>query len=110
MPSFLDTGKLAWPARVVLAFDQLLDPRRGYGGGEIYRSAGKYCGSYPISFAARHNRGGGKLGGNILHADGHVGWYPTVWKDEWGTWDTGHQQAPPRDDPDWYPYPIWRDG
>jgi prepilin-type processing-associated H-X9-DG protein len=109
MPSFLDTGRIVRPAQVILLFDQLLDPRNGFGGDQVYRAAGKYCGSYPISFSARHRRGS-KLGGNILHADGHGQWHPTVWKEEWGTWDVGRQQAPPRNDPDWYPYPARGDG
>ena len=107
MPSFLDTGRMVWPAQVVLLFDQLLDPSKGYGGDHQYGSAGQYCGSYPVAFSARHRRGGGKLGGNILYADGHVGWQETVWKAWWGDWVIGWQQSPPREDPNWYPYPVW---
>lgn len=108
MPSFLDTAKLVAPARVVLLFDQLLDPRRGYGGDVPLFSAGEHCGSYPIAFAARHRRGRDKLGGNILSCDGHAHWQSTVWKDVWGEWNVGSQQAPPRDDLNWYPYPLAR--
>ncbi|MBU0639125.1 MAG: type II secretion system GspH family protein [Planctomycetes bacterium] len=106
MPSFLDTGKIAWPARVYVLFDQLLDPSKGYGGNHEYGSCGQHCGSYPIAFSARHQRSGNKLGGNILHADGHVQWYRTVWKADWGDWQIGRQQSPPRNDPNWYPYPV----
>jgi len=106
MPSFLDTARIVCPQRVILLFDQLLDPRKGYGGDVKYRSAGQHCGSYPISFTARHARGKSKLGGNLLHCDGHVEWTRTVWKPEWEEWEIGSQQGPPRDDPDWYPYPV----
>ena len=58
MPSFLDTGKILWPAQVVTLFDQLLDPEQGFDGNVVYREAGKYCGSYPKAFSARHGRGG----------------------------------------------------
>jgi prepilin-type N-terminal cleavage/methylation domain-containing protein/prepilin-type processing-associated H-X9-DG protein len=107
MPSFLDTAKIVRPARVVLLFDQLLDTRRAFGGDFEDGDAGKHCGSYPIYFAARHNHGGGKLGGNLLYADGHVAWRATVWKPEWGDWEIYRQQSPPRNDPDWFPYPAW---
>jgi prepilin-type N-terminal cleavage/methylation domain-containing protein/prepilin-type processing-associated H-X9-DG protein len=107
MPSFLDTGKIVHPAQVILLFDQLLDPRKGYGGDYEYGDAGAHCGSYPIAFAARHRRGGSKLGGNILYADGHVCWQETVWKTWWGEWQIGAQQSPPREDSNWYPYPAW---
>jgi len=110
MPSFLDTARIVRPAQVVLLFDQLLDPAHGFGGNTVYRNAGKYCGSYPIAFAVRHRRGANELGGNILYADGHGQWRPTVWKPEWGAWDVERQQAPPRDDPDWYPYPAPTEG
>jgi prepilin-type N-terminal cleavage/methylation domain-containing protein/prepilin-type processing-associated H-X9-DG protein len=107
MPSFLDTGKIVCPQRVILLFDQLLDFRKGYGGDTPYRNAGKHCGSYPISFSARHPRSKSTLGGNILFCDGHVDWQKTVWKADWGDWDVhGRQQSPPRDDPNWYPYPA----
>jgi prepilin-type processing-associated H-X9-DG protein len=107
MPSFLDTGKIVWPAQVVVLFDQLLDTRKAFGGDYEDGDAGKHCGSYPIYFAARHDRGGSKLGGNLLYADGHIGWQPTVWKPEWGEWEVHRQQSPPRNDPNWYPYPVW---
>jgi hypothetical protein len=106
MPSFLDTAKIVWPSQVILLFDQLLDPYKGFGGSQVYRSAGQHCGSYPIAFAARHRRGANELGGNVLYADDHVEWQQTVWKPEWGEWDIDHQQAPPRDDLNWYPYPV----
>lgn len=106
MPSFLDTSRLWHPPRVVLLFDQLLDVYKGYDATTPYRDAGKHCGSYPIAFSARHPRNGSALGGNILFSDGHVGWQESVWKADWGEWDVGHQQGPPRDDPNWYPYPV----
>jgi prepilin-type processing-associated H-X9-DG protein len=106
MPSFLDTARIVCPAQVILLFDQLLDPHKGYDATWPYRDAGHYCGSYPIAFAARHARNASALGGNILFCDGHVGWQRTVWKAEWGEWDIkNHQQGPPRTDPNWYPYP-----
>jgi len=105
MPSFLDTTRIVCPQRVVLLFDQLLDVRKGYDGTAPYRSAGQHCGGYPIAFSARHVRSRSKLGGNILFCDGHVGWQKTVWAEEWGDWQIGRQQSPPRSDPNWYPYP-----
>ena len=56
MPSFLDTGKILRPAEVITLFDQLLDPTQGFDGNVLYREAGKYCGSYPKAFSARHGR------------------------------------------------------
>ena len=106
MPSFLKVTKIFGPAKVFVLYDQLLDSARGYGGDITYDSAGKHCGGYPIAFAARHWHSRQELGGNILHADGHVDWYATVWKHEWGDWDIGGQQAPPREDRNWYPYPV----
>ena len=107
MPSFLDTARIVCPQRVVLLFDQLLDFRKGYGGEIPYYDAGEHCGSYPIAFSARHARSRSTLGGNILFADGHAAWQRTVWKEVWGEWDISHrQQGPPRDDPNWYPYPV----
>ncbi len=106
MPSFLDTAKIVRPERVVLLFDQLLDPSKGYGGKIPYLDAGQHCGSYPISFSARHPRAGSVLGGNILFCDGHVSWQKTVWQPDWDDWDIGRQQGPPRDDLNWYPYPA----
>ena len=102
MPSFLDTGKIEWPAQVIVLFDQLLDPRKGFDGERVYHAAGKYCGSYPKSFSARHRRGGSKVGGNILYAEGHVQWQQSVWKPEWDP----TLEVPPRSDQNWYPYPA----
>ncbi|MHC4235514.1 MAG: type II secretion system protein [Planctomycetota bacterium] len=106
MPSFLNAARIVCPQRVVLVFDQLLDPRQGYGGQYTYRDAGKYSGSYPIAFAARHARRRGALGGNLLMCDGHVDWQKSVWQPDWDNWQVGRQQGPPRDDPNWYPYPT----
>jgi prepilin-type processing-associated H-X9-DG protein len=103
MPSFLDTAKIVGPGQVIVLFDQLLDPRLGFDGDQIYREAGKHCASYPKAFSARHQRGPSKLGGNILYADGHVGWAASVWKPEW----PADLEVPPRDDRNWYPYPDW---
>jgi len=83
MPSFLDTAKIENPVRVILLFDQLLDPAKGYGGTKYNATAGKYCGSYPKAFSARHFKKRGKLGGSILFCDYHVEWTETVWKSEW---------------------------
>ena len=102
MPSFLDTARIVSPGRTILLFDQLLDPQKGYGGDTINRSAGHYCGSYPKAFSARHARGRYGLGGSILYGDYHVAWKETVWKPDWPR--TSDFEAPPRDDPDWYPY------
>ena len=101
MPSFLDTARIQCPERVILLFDQLMDPRKGFDGEIRYRSAGKHCGSYPKAFSARHRHGKSVLGGNILFADGHAGWRESLWKPHWDV----DQEVPPRDDPDWYPYP-----
>ena len=101
MPSFLNTAKICHPVGVILLFDQLLDPRKGYGGEKLNRSAGRYCGSYPKAFSARHAKPGGLLGGSILYCDYHVEWTETVWKPEW----PDDLEVPPRDDLDWYPYP-----
>ncbi len=102
MPSFLNTARIRTPDRAILLFDQLLDPRKGYGGDTLNRSAGRNCGSYPKAFSASHARSEGTLGGLILYCDYHVTWRPTVWKAEWPA--TPDFEAPPRDDPDWYPY------
>lgn len=101
MVSFLKTAKIRRPAIVVLLFDQLLDPRKGYGGKKLNRSAGRYCGSYPKAFSARHAKPGGLLGGSILYCDYHVEWIETVWKPDWPE----DLEVPPRDDLNWYPYP-----
>ncbi len=102
MPSFLNTARIARPGRTILLFDQLLDPQKGYGGNTINRSAGHYSGSYPKAFSTRHAKGSHGLGGSILYCDYHVAWKDTVWKPEWPR--TSDFEAPPRDDPDWYPY------
>jgi len=102
MPSFLDTTKIVASARVILLFEQLLDPRKGFDEQLPYRAAGKHCGSYPKAFSARHQRGRSGLGGNLLYADGHVDWQRSVWKAHWAL----DQEVPPRDDPEWYPYPA----
>jgi len=102
MPSFLNVGQIRNPARVILLFDQLLDPRLGYNGNKLNRSAGQHCGSYPRAFGARHARQGGLLGGFILYCDYHVQWNESVWKADW----PDDLEVPPRDDPDWYPYPA----
>lgn len=101
MPPFLKTVSIRGPARVILLFDQLLDPRLGFDGKKINRSAGKYCGSYPKAFSARHAKPGGLLGGSILYCDYHVEWKSSVWKPHWPE----DLEVPPRDDRDWYPYP-----
>ena len=102
MSSFLDSGKIECPQRVILLFDQLLDPRKGFDAQTPYRGAGKYCGSYPKAFSARHPRNRSELGGNILYADGHTDWEKSVWKDDWDP----DQEVPPRDDLNWYPYSV----
>ncbi len=102
MPSFLNTQLIVGPHRVVLLFDQLLKPPLGYDGKLTCRDAGKYCGSYPKAFSARHRSGGGALGGSILFCDYHVEWSESVWKDHW----PADLEVPPRDDPDWFPYPA----
>lgn len=99
MSSFLNTASIKNPARLILLFDQLLDPERGYGGATYNATAGKYCGSYPKAFSARHARGGGLLGGLILHCDYHVQWRDSVWKAEW----PDDLEVPPLGDLDWYP-------
>jgi molybdate transport system regulatory protein len=102
MPSFLNVASIKRPMRVILLFDQLLDPLKGYGGSTINRSAGHNSGSYPKAFSARHAKARGALGGFVLYCDYHVAWKKTVWKAEWPV--TSDFEAPPRDDPDWYPY------
>jgi prepilin-type N-terminal cleavage/methylation domain-containing protein len=99
MPSFLKITSVKRPDRLILLFDQLLDPRKGYGGKKYNGSAGKYCGSYPKAFAARHAKKRKSLGGNILYCDYHVQWTETVWKPEW----PDDLEVPPWGDPDWYP-------
>jgi len=85
MPSFLKTTSIRSPYRVILLFDQLLDPEKGYGG----------KGQNPTA------RPSGLLGGSILYCDYHVQWTETVWKPDW----PDDLEVPPRDDSDWYPYP-----
>ena len=99
MPSFLNTASIKNPTRLILLFDQLLDPARGYGGKKYNATAGKYCGSYPKAFSARHAKPGGLLGGSILYCDYHVEWKETVWKSEWPE----DLEVPPLGDKDWYP-------
>jgi len=101
MPSFLNIAKINHPTSVILLFDQLIDPRKGYGGKKLNRSTGRYCGSYPKAFSARHTKPGGLLGGSILYCDYHIQWTETVWKADWPE----DLEVPPRDDLDWYPYP-----
>ena len=101
MPSFLNTALIRHPSRVILLYDQLLDPRLGYDGNKLNRSAGNYCGSYPRAFSARHAKPTGLLGGSILYCDYHVEWKESVWKVDW----PDDLEVPPRNDPDWYPYP-----
>ncbi|HUT28622.1 MAG TPA: type II secretion system protein [Sedimentisphaerales bacterium] len=99
MPSFLKTSAIRNPGRTILLFDQLLDPARGYDGAGYDSNAGKYCGSYPKAFSARHARPGGLLGGSILYCDYHVEWKQTLWKPQW----PDDLEVPPLGDPDWYP-------
>jgi prepilin-type N-terminal cleavage/methylation domain-containing protein len=99
MPSFLKASAIRNPGRTILLFDQLLDPSRGYDGAGYDSTAGKYCGSYPKAFSARHARPAGLLGGSILYCDYHVEWNGTVWKPEW----PGDLEVPPLGDPEWYP-------
>jgi prepilin-type N-terminal cleavage/methylation domain-containing protein len=102
MPSFLNVNSIKYPVRVILLYDQLLDPEKGFGGYKINPSAGKHCGAYPRDFSATHFKKRGSLGGSILFCDYHVEWKETVWKAEWPT--DAKFQAPPRNDLDWYPY------
>jgi len=105
MPSFLNTALIKRPSRVILLFDQLLDPHKGYDGNQTYGDAGKYCGSYPKSFSARHFRKKDKLGGSILYCDYHVEWVESVWNKNWPEeMKEEDAQAPPRNDLNWYPY------
>jgi hypothetical protein len=100
MPSFLKTVKIEAPARCILLFEQLMRPSLGYDGETRYRNAGKYCGSYPKAFSARHTRGSA-LGGFVLYCDYHVAHVSSVWKPEW----PDDLEVPFRNDPDWFPYP-----
>jgi len=100
MPSFLKKTLIKSPSHLVLLFDQLLDPTKAYGGDEYEASAGKYCGSYPKAFSARHAKKEKSLGGNILYSDSHIEWKETVWKEYWPE----DLEVPPAGDLDWYPY------
>ena len=99
MPSFLSITSIRNPARLILLFDQLLDPGKGYGGRKYNPTAGKYCGSYPKAFSARHSKPRGLLGGSILYCDYHVEWKASVWKPDWPK----DLEVPPLGDRDWYP-------
>lgn len=101
MPSFLRASLIRVPSRVILLFDQLLDPEFGYNAAQLYGNAGKHCGSYPKGFSARHAKPGGTLGGLLLFCDYHVEWKDSVWKATWPE----DLEVPPRDNLDWYPYP-----
>ena len=100
MPSFLKTDLIQTPAQVILLFDQLLDPNRGYDGKSRNPSAGKHCGSYPKAFSARHAKSADRLGGSVLYCDTHVQWQDSVWKSSW----SADLEVPPRDDRNFYPY------
>ena len=102
MPSFLDTARIRTPGRVILLFDQLLDPARDTAADTINRSAGRNCGSYPKAFSACHAKPKGHSAASFSIVTTHVTWKQTVWKDQWPA--TPDFEAPPRDDPDWYPY------
>jgi hypothetical protein len=99
MPSFLKTTSIRNPPRLILLFDQLLDPEKGYGSKINNPTAGKYCGSYPKAFSARHAKPGGILGGMVLFCDYHVELKSTVWKQQW----PDDLEVPPSGDIDWYP-------
>lgn len=101
MPSFLNTAWIRFPSRVILLYDQLLDPALGYDGIRLNRSAGRYCGAYPREFSARHRKGNNGLGGSILFCDYHVEWKKSVWKEDW----PDDLEVPPRNDTNWFPYP-----
>jgi prepilin-type N-terminal cleavage/methylation domain-containing protein len=101
MPSFLNTSLIRYPSRVILLYDQLLDPRLGYNGIKLNRSAGRYCGAYPREFSSRHRKGKNGLGGSILFCDYHVEWKKSVWKEDW----PADLEVPPRSDTNWFPYP-----
>ena len=101
MPSFLNTALIRFPSRVILLYDQLLDPELGYDGIKLNRSAGRYCGAYPREFSARHRKGKNGLGGSILFCDYHVEWEKSVWKEDW----PDDLEVPPRNDTNWFPYP-----
>ena len=99
MPSFLPVTSISSPGGLVLLFDQLLEPSKGYGGKATNPSAGKYCGSYPKAFSARHHKNKMGLGGMILFCDYHVEWQQSVWKDSW----PDDLEVPPKSDKNWFP-------
>jgi len=99
MPSFLKTISIRNPPRLILLFDQLLDPEKGYGSKINNPTAGKYCGSYPKAFSARHAKPGKILGGMVLFCDYHVELKTSVWKSQW----PDDLEVPPLGDIDWYP-------
>ncbi len=101
MPSFLNTSLIRHPSRVILLFDQLLDPNYGYDANHLNRSAGEHCGAYPRDFSIRHRRNKQGLGGFILFCDYHIEWKKSVWKEHW----PDDLEVPPRDDINWFPYP-----
>jgi prepilin-type N-terminal cleavage/methylation domain-containing protein len=101
MPSFLNTTLIRFPSRIILLYEQLLDPELGYNGIKLNRSAGRYCGAYPREFSARHRKGKNGLGGSILFCDYHVEWKKRVWKKDW----PDDLEVPPRNDTSWFPYP-----
>lgn len=101
MPSFLNTSLIMFPSRVILLYDQLLDPALGYDGFKLNRSAGRYCGAYPREFSARHRKANIGLGGSLLFCDYHVEWKKSVWKEDW----PDDLEVPPRNDTNWFPYP-----
>lgn len=101
MPSFLKTTMIRQPSKVILLFEQLLDPARGYNGNALNRSAGQHCGSYPKAFASRHKKPFQALGGFVVFCDYHIEKRDTLWDDTWPP----DQEVPPRDNKTWYPYP-----
>jgi type II secretory pathway pseudopilin PulG len=101
IPSFLNTSLIRHPTRVILLFDQLLDPNYGFDGNHLNRSAGEHCGAYPRDFSVRHRRNKQGLGGFILFCDYHIEWKKSVWKEHW----PDDLEVPPRDDVNWFPYP-----
>jgi len=101
MPSFLNTTLIVRPSRVILLFDQLLNPEYGYDANKLNRSAGNYCGAYPRDFSMRHRKGRDGLGGSILFCDYHIEWKKSVWKEDW----PDDLEVPPRNDVNWFPYP-----
>lgn len=99
-PSFLNITKIKQPAKLIVLFDQLIDPRKAYNNTTYSYKTGRYCGSYPKYFSARHALRKSSLGGSVLLADYHIEFRETIWKDEWDD----RTDAPPTDDLEWYPY------